>query len=455
MAKTKTIYVCQNCGSDSPKWIGRCPSCGQWNTYVEEILIKNTGSSVFSSRETTAKPEKLNAISVQSSVKIDTHDNEFNRVLGGGIVPGSLVLIGGEPGIGKSTLALQIALKLGNLKVLYVSGEESGQQLKLRAERLAPKGLTGNPLIYNETSLENILTYSTHEKPELLIIDSIQTLSAEYVESSAGSVSQVRECASRMLKFAKETHTPVILIGHITKDGSIAGPKVLEHIVDVVLQFEGDTHHMFRILRSLKNRYGSTSEIGVYEMQGTGLTEIANPSEIFIGRNPEKLSGITVTATMEGIRPLLIEVQALVSTAAYGTPQRSATGFDLRRLNMLLAVLEKRANFKLISKDVFLNIAGGIRVDDPAADLGVICAILSSTVDIAIDNHCCFAGEISLSGEIRPVNRLEQRLMEAEKLGFKQMIISQYSKKGIDFDKFKMEITCISKVQQIPKILFG
>ena len=455
MAKTKTVYVCQNCGADSAKWIGRCPSCGQWNTYVEEILTKNTGSSTFTTRETNAKPEKLDTISVQSVVKIDTRDNEFNRVLGGGLVPGSLILIGGEPGIGKSTLVLQIALKLANLKVLYVSGEESGQQLKLRAERLIVKGSKSNPVIYTETSLENILSLANHEKPEIIIIDSIQTLSAGYIESFAGSVSQVRECASRMLKFAKETNTPVILIGHITKDGSIAGPKVLEHIVDVVLQFEGDTHHMFRILRSMKNRYGSTSEIGVYEMQGTGLNEISNPSELFIGRNPEKLSGIAVTATMEGIRPLLIEVQALVSTAAYGTPQRSATGFDLRRLNMLLAVLEKRANFKLISKDVFLNIAGGIRVDDPATDLGVISAILSSTVDIAVSNQCCFAGEISLSGEVRPVNRLEQRLMEAEKLGFKQMIISQYSKKGIDFDRFKMELIYISKVQQIPKILFG
>jgi DNA repair protein RadA/Sms len=455
VAKIKSIYVCQNCGADSPKWIGRCTSCGQWNTYVEEILTKNSGSSVFSSRETNIKPEKLNEISVLKSVRIDSRNNEFNRVLGGGFVPGSLILIGGEPGIGKSTLVLQIALKLDNLKVLYVSGEESGQQLRMRAERLAETGSKGNPLIYTETSLENILTFSSHEKPEIIIIDSIQTLTSENIESSAGSVSQVRECATRLLKFAKETHTPVILIGHITKDGSIAGPKVLEHIVDVVLQFEGDTHYMFRILRSMKNRFGSTSEIGVYEMESTGLKEVSNPSEIFIGRNSEKLSGIAITATMEGIRPLLIEVQALVSSAAYGTPQRSATGFDLRRLNMLLAVLEKRANFKLISKDVFLNIAGGIRVDDPSTDLGVISAILSSTVDIAIDNQFCFAGEISLSGEVRPVNRLEQRIMEAEKLGFRQMIVSRFNKKSAEFGKFKIEITYISKVQQIPKILFG
>jgi DNA repair protein RadA/Sms len=455
MAKTKTVYVCQNCGADSPKWIGRCNSCGQWNTYVEEILTKKTGSTSFSSQNEPARVEKLKDISVQHTIRIDTLDSEFNRVLGGGIVPGSLILLGGEPGIGKSTLVLQLALKLSHLKVLYVSGEESGQQLRLRAERLGGGKAIGETLVYTETNLQNILTLANHEKPELIIIDSIQTLNSENIESSQGSVSQVRECAASLLKYAKETHTPIILIGHITKDGSLAGPKVLEHIVDTVLQFEGDTHHMYRILRSMKNRFGSTYEIGVYEMLGTGLKEISNPSEIFIGRNLEKLSGVSVAATMEGIRPLLIEVQALVSTAAYGTPQRSATGFDLRRLNMLLAVLEKRANFKLIAKDVFLNIAGGIRVDDPAIDLGVISAILSSTVDIAVDNQFCFAGEISLSGEIRPVNRVEQRISEAEKLGFKRMVISQYSKKGIDFERYKMEITFVSKVQQIPKLLFG
>jgi DNA repair protein RadA/Sms len=455
MAKTKTVYVCQNCGADSPKWIGKCNSCGQWNTYVEEILTKKSGSVNFTSQNEPARVEKLKDISVQITTRIDTRDAEFNRVLGGGIVPGSLILLGGEPGIGKSTLVLQLALKLTHLKVLYVSGEESGQQLKLRAERLGGGKAIGETLVYTETNLQNILTLANHEKPELIIIDSIQTLSSEFIESSQGSVSQIRECAASLLKFAKETHTPIILIGHITKDGSIAGPKVLEHIVDTVLQFEGDSHHMYRILRSMKNRFGSTYEIGVYEMLGNGLVEISNPSEIFIGRNLEKLSGVSVAATMEGIRPLLIEVQALVSTAAYGTPQRSATGFDLRRLNMLLAVLEKRANFKLISKDVFLNIAGGIRVDDPATDLGIISAILSSTVDIAVDNQFCFAGEISLSGEIRPVSRLEQRLSEAEKLGFKRMIVSEYSKKGIDFNRYKLEITFVSKVQQIPKILFG
>ncbi len=455
MVKTKTVYVCQNCGADSPKWIGRCNSCGQWNTYVEEILAKKTGSGSFTSQGEPARVEKLKDISVLTTERIDTLDQEFNRVLGGGIVPGSLILLGGEPGIGKSTLVLQLALKLTHIKVLYVSGEESGQQLRLRAERLGGGKAIGETLVYTETNLQNILSLANHEKPELIIIDSIQTLSSDIIESSQGSVSQVRECAASLLKYAKETNTPVILIGHITKDGSIAGPKVLEHIVDTVLQFEGDTHHMYRILRAMKNRFGSTYEIGVYEMLGNGLAEISNPSEIFIGRNLEKLSGVSVAATMEGIRPLLIEVQALVSTAAYGTPQRSATGFDLRRLNMLLAVLEKRANFKLISKDVFLNIAGGIRVDDPASDLGIISAILSSTVDIAVDNQFCFAGEISLSGEIRPVSRLEQRITEAEKLGFKRMVVSQYSKKGVDFDRFKMEISFVSKVQQIPKILFG
>jgi DNA repair protein RadA/Sms len=455
MAKTKTVYVCQNCGADSPKWIGRCNACGQWNTYVEEILTKKSGSLSFTTQNEPARVEKLKDVSVQRSMKIDTLDAEFNRVLGGGIVPGSLILLGGDPGIGKSTLVLQLAMRLKHMKVLYVSGEESSQQLRLRAERLSGGSIHGETLIYTETSLQNILLLANHEKPELIIVDSIQTLSSELIESSQGSVSQVRECAASLLKFAKETNIPVILIGHITKDGSLAGPKVLEHIVDTVLQFEGDTHHMYRILRSMKNRFGSTYEIGVYEMLGSGLAEVSNPSEIFIGRNQEKLSGVAVAATMEGIRPLLIEIQALVSTAAYGTPQRSATGFDLRRLNMLLAVLEKRANFKLISKDVFLNIAGGIRVDDPSTDLGIISAILSSTVDIAVDSQTCFAGEISLSGEIRPVPRLEQRLKEAEKLGFNRMIVSQYSKKGIDFDSYKMEIKFVSKVQQIPKILFG
>ncbi len=454
MAKKKTVYVCQNCGADSAKWIGRCPSCNQWNTYVEEII--STGKeSIFSTESgEKSKPALLRDIDLQHFTRIDTLNHEFNRVLGGGIVPGSLVLIGGEPGIGKSTLVLQIALKLNQLKTLYISGEESAQQIRLRAERTGSLK-ESECLIHTETNLENILSISNAEKPGLLIIDSVQTIHSQYVESSPGSVSQVRECAAQLLKFSKQTHTPVIIIGHITKDGSLAGPKVLEHIVDTVLQFEGDQHHLYRILRAVKNRFGSTSEIGVYEMQGTGLREIANPSEILISQNPDNLSGVAVSATLEGIRPILVEIQALVSSSAYPTPQRSATGFDMRRLNMLLAVLEKRANFKLIAKDVFLNIAGGIRIDDPATDLAVIASLLSSTVDIAIANKTCLAGEVGLSGEIRPVNRLDQRISEAMKLGFDRMIVPKYSQKGLDFSRFNMDIVFVSKVQEIPKVLFG
>ncbi len=455
MAKTKTVYVCQNCGTDSPKWIGRCPSCGQWNTYVEEIISTGKKERMFGSDDgERSAPELLRDIDIQHTVRIDTRNGEFNRVLGGGIVPGSLILIGGEPGIGKSTLALQIALMMKQVKTLYVSGEESAQQTRLRAERLGNLK-DSDCMIYTETHLESILNIAHAGQPGLIIVDSIQTLHSDVAESSPGSVSQVRECAARLLKFSKQSQIPVILIGHITKDGSLAGPKILEHIVDTVLQFEGDQNYMYRILRSVKNRFGSTSEIGVYEMQGDGLREILNPSEILISQNPDKLSGVAVSATLEGIRPLLIEVQALVGTSAYATPQRSATGFDLRRLSMLLAVLEKRAGIKFIAKDVFLNIAGGIRVDDPAIDLGVVSAVLSSATDIAIPYGTCFAGELGLSGEIRPVNRLEQRLSEAEKLGFKRMFISKYSKKGIDFDRFKIDITFVSKVQEIPRSLFG
>lgn len=455
MAKTKTVYVCQNCGADSPKWIGRCPSCGQWNTYVEEIISTGKKERMFGSDDgERSGPELLRDINIQHTVRIDTRNGEFNRVLGGGIVPGSLILIGGEPGIGKSTLALQIALMMKQVKTLYVSGEESAQQTRLRAERLGNLK-DSDCMIYTETHLESILNTAHAGQPGLIIVDSIQTLHSDVAESSPGSVSQVRECAARLLKYSKQSQIPVILIGHITKDGSLAGPKILEHIVDTVLQFEGDQNYMYRILRSVKNRFGSTSEIGVYEMQGDGLREILNPSEILISQNPDQLSGVAVSATLEGIRPLLIEVQSLVSTSAYATPQRSATGFDLRRLSMLLAVLEKRAGFKLIAKDVFLNIAGGIRVDDPAIDLAVVSAVLSSATDIAIPYGTCFAGEIGLSGEIRPVNRLEQRLSEAEKLGFKRMFISKYSKKGIDFDRFKIDITFVSKVQEIPRSLFG
>lgn len=453
MAKNKTVYVCQNCGAEAAKWVGKCNSCGQWNTLVEEIISPVRESS-FNPSEEKAKPYLLRDIDLQQLVRIDTRNAELNRVLGGGIVPGSLILIGGEPGIGKSTLALQIVMGLKNFKTLYVSGEESASQIRLRAERLGSLK-DSQCLIHTETNLENILSHAQAAKPGLIIVDSVQTLSAGHIESSPGSVSQVRECAANLLKFAKQTGIPVILIGHITKDGSLAGPKVLEHIVDTVLQFEGDQHYMYRILRSVKNRFGSTSEIGVYEMRGTGLTEIPNPSEILLGQNPDKLSGVAVASTLEGNRPLMVEVQALVSNSAYPTPQRSSTGFDLRRLSMLLAVLEKRAGFKLLSKDVFLNIAGGIRVDDPSTDLAVISSILSSSVDIAIRNNMCFAGEISLSGEVRPVNRVEQRIGEAEKLGFNEMFISKYTKKGIDFARFKIKLTFISKVQEIPKLLFG
>ncbi len=397
-------------------------------------------------------PESLDEVQSDQVARFDLMNEEFNRVLGGGIVPGSLILIGGEPGIGKSTLALQVALKI-NKKTLYVSGEESPQQLKMRAERLG--GGNGECHVLAETSLQAIITQVQHAKPQLLIIDSIQTLFSEEIESAPGTISQVRDCAARLLRLAKETHMPVILIGHITKDGSIAGPKVLEHIVDTVLQFEGDSHHFYRILRSIKNRFGSTSEIGVFEMTGKGLCEISNPSELLINQQPPDLSGSAIAANVEGIRPILIEVQALVSTAVYGTPQRTSTGFDTRRLSMLLAVLEKRANFKLASKDVFINIAGGLRVDDPAIDLAVISAILSSTVDIPVDQHTCFAGEVGLSGEIRPVNRIEQRLGEADKLGMKRILMSAFNRKRIDPSRFNLEIIELTRVQDIPKYLFG
>ncbi len=454
MAKSKSTFVCQNCGTESAKWIGRCPSCGEWNTFVEEVISISSAGRNFFPEKKTSKPERLKDVTTQKNLRIDTFDNEFNRVLGGGLVPGSLILIGGEPGIGKSTLVLQIALKSPDLKILYVSGEESSQQLKLRAERLGEVS-SNECYIFTDTNLETVIDTTRHINPGLIIIDSIQTLFTDRIESSPGSVSQVRECASVWLKYAKETNVPVILIGHITKEGVIAGPKVLEHIVDTVLQFEGDTNYMYRILRATKNRFGSTSEIGVYEMLGTGLREIPNPSEILISQNPDNLSGVAVAATLEGIRPLLIEVQALVSNMAYSAPQRSATGFDLRRLGMLLAVMEKRANFKLLTKDVFLNIAGGLKVDDPAIDLAIIAAVLSSSIDIAVENNICFAGEISLSGEIRPVNRIEQRILEAEKLGFKRIIISEYNKKATDSVKNKMNVSFISKVQQLPKLLFG
>ena len=457
MAKTKTSFVCSQCGNDSPKWLGKCPACGEWNTYVEEIIAKENNSQrslVFSNLETPkSKPQLLANVDVSEEKRIDLNDGEFNRVLGGGLVPGSLVLIGGEPGIGKSTLVLQSVLKLTNLTTLYVSGEESIRQLKIRAERLG----YDNPQCYIvcETSLEQIFTHIDNIRPNLVIIDSVQTIYTERVESSPGSVSQVRECSALILKFAKETGIPVLLIGHINKEGNIAGPKVLEHIVDTVLQFEGDQHYMYRILRNIKNRFGSTSELGIYEMNQSGLREVSNPSELLLSQNHEGLSGVSIAAAIEGIRPFLIETQALVSTAAYGTPQRSATGFDIRRMNMLLAVLEKRAGFKLIQKDVFLNIAGGLKVNDPAIDLSVISAVLSSSLDISIERETCMCGEVGLSGEIRPVNRIEQRILEAEKLGFRKIIIPHNNLNGSNSKKLSIKIIPVKKVEEAFRELFG
>ena len=459
MAKTKTVYVCSNCGADSPKWLGKCPNCGEWNTYVEEIVskdppAKSRASAGLSASGEKVRPVRLRDITAQEEDRLDLHDAELNRVLGGGLVRGSLVLIGGEPGIGKSTLVLQTVLKLPDLRVLYVSGEESSRQLKLRADRLGST-TTDSLYILCETNLENIFEHARAVQPDLMIIDSIQTIFTELVESSPGSVSQVRECSAAILRFAKENGVPVLLIGHINKEGSIAGPKVLEHIVDTVLQFEGDQHYMYRILRSIKNRFGSTSELGIYEMRREGLREVSNPSELLLTQNHEGLSGVAIAAAIEGVRPFLIETQGLVSSAVYGTPQRSATGFDLRRMNMLLAVLEKRAGFKLVQKDVFLNIAGGLRVNDPAIDLAVLAAILSSSLDITIETGTCMAGEVGLSGEIRPVNRIEQRILEAEKLGFTRILVPHSNLRGFDTSKCSIQIVQVRKVEEAFRQLFG
>lgn len=458
MAKTKTVYVCSHCGADSPKWLGKCPNCGEWNTYVEEVVAKEVPSAKRPvpsglSERGQVRPVLLRDITAEKEDRLDMKDQELNRVLGGGLVKGSLVLIGGEPGIGKSTLVLQTILKLHDLKVLYVSGEESYRQLKMRADRLAPD--SQNCLILCETNLEQIFVQAQNVQPDLLIIDSIQTIFTELVESSPGSVSQVRECSAAILKYAKESGVPVLLIGHINKEGSIAGPKVLEHIVDTVLQFEGDQHYMYRILRSIKNRFGSTAELGIYEMRQEGLREVSNPSELLLTQNHEGLSGVAIAAAIEGIRPFLIETQALVSSAVYGTPQRSATGFDIRRMNMLLAVLEKRAGFKLAQKDVFLNIAGGLRVNDPAIDLAVLAAVLSSSLDISIEPGVCMAGEVGLSGEIRPVNRIEQRILEAEKLGFSRILIPYNNLKGFDTSRCRIQIVQVRKVEEAFRQLFG
>ena len=456
MAKEKTVYVCSNCGQESPKWVGKCPSCGQWNTYVEEIVRKEPASKRPSSGRGTsspARPMPLSEIEADEEARIDMHDAELNRVLGGGLVRGSLVLIGGEPGIGKSTLVLQTVLRMPERRVLYVSGEESTRQLKLRSDRLTDS--SKDCLILCETSLEQIFTHIKNVQPDLVVIDSIQTISTEALESSPGSIAQVRECAAAILRFAKETHTAVILIGHINKEGSIAGPKVLEHIVDTVLQFEGDQHYMYRILRSIKNRFGSTAELGIYEMRQDGLRQVSNPSELLLSQEHEGMSGVAIASAIEGVRPFLIETQALVSSAVYGNPQRSATGFDLRRMNMLLAVLEKRVGFKLAQKDVFLNIAGGLRVSDPAIDLGVISAILSSNMDMAIEPEVCMAGEVGLSGEIRPVNRIEQRIGEAEKLGFRRFLLPRQNLQGLDAGKFSIELVSVRKVEEAFRALFG
>jgi len=457
MAKVKSAFICQNCGNQSAQWVGKCTACGEWNTFVEEVVQPASKSTPAGFGVSTGKksnrPRPVSEIEMSGQMRINLPNAEFNRVLGGGLVPGSMVLIGGEPGIGKSTLMLQLALELTNLKVLYVSGEESEQQIRMRAERVGQ--IHSNCYVLTETSTQLIFQHIENLQPQLVVIDSIQTLHTSTIESSPGSISQIRECTSEFMGFAKSSAIPVMLIGHITKDGQLAGPKVLEHMVDTVLQFEGDRHHVYRLLRATKNRFGSTNELGIYEMQGAGLREVSNPSEILISNQGEALSGVAVTATMEGMRPLLIEVQALVSTAAYGTPQRSATGFDLRRMNMLLAVLEKRCGFKMGIKDVFLNIAGGIRVEDPATDLGVVCAILSSNADIPIEAGVCFAGEVGLSGEIRAANRMDQRISEAEKLGFKQIFISGNNLGGLDVKRHKIQVTPVKKVEEVFARLFG
>ncbi len=459
MSKVKSIFACTNCGATSPKWLGKCPACGEWNTYVEEIVAKPTAQEEKQrswkgpqSGGHQARAIPLSEIQAGNTQRLITPDKELNRVMGGGIVPGSIVLIGGQPGIGKSTLLLQLALQV-NAITLYVSGEESEEQIKMRAERLG--GSNSNCLVLTETNTDKILTVAQQTGPQLVIIDSIQTLSSPHIESTPGSISQVRECAGEMQRFAKETNIPVFLIGHITKEGSIAGPKLLEHIVDTVLQFEGDQHYSYRILRTLKNRFGSTDEMGIYEMQSGGLREVSNPSELLLSQKDEDLSGSAVAATMEGMRPMLIETQALVSRAVYGTPQRSATGFDLRRLSMLLAVLEKRGGLPFAVNDVFLNIAGGIRVDDPAIDLAIVCALISSLEDVSIPSNICFAGEVGLSGEIRAVTRIEQRIQEADRLGFKEIYISKYNTKGLDTDRYHIKVRTIGKVEELYRALFA
>jgi DNA repair protein RadA/Sms len=457
MSKVKKAFFCQNCGYESVKWIGQCPSCGQWNVFVEELIQKeatnnNNDWTNYQEEKRTNKTISLNEIKSSEEKRLLTADQELNRVLGGGIVPGSIVLVAGEPGIGKSTLFLQNGLWLKNAKVLYISGEESEQQIKMRADRM--KLQNENFYLLTETSTQIIFQEIKKLKPQLVIVDSVQTLQTPLIDSSPGSVSQIRECAAEFQRFAKETNTPVFLIGHITKDGSIAGPKILEHMVDTVLQFEGDRHYAYRILRTLKNRFGSTAELGIYEMTDEGMRGVINPSEILITQKEDQLSGIAIAATIEGMRPLLIEVQALVTQSVYGTPQRTVSGFDLRRLQLLLAVLEKRGGFHFGLKDVFLNIAGGIKVEDPSIDLAVLCALLSSYEDVAISQHICFAGEVGLSGEIRAVNRIEQRIAEAEKLGFEKIIVSKYNQKGLSKQKYNIEVVTMGRVEEVYQYLF-
>ena len=457
MSKVKTAYFCSNCGYESAKWLGKCPSCNSWNTFVEEVITKGsekseTGWKDYNSDKRSSKTILLNQVNTNEEDRLLTADSELNRVLGGGIVAGSIVLVAGEPGIGKSTLFLQVGLHLQGVRTLYISGEESEQQIKMRADRL--KSSNQDFYLLTETATDVLFKEIKKLRPQLVIIDSIQTLHSNFIESSPGSVSQIRECAAEFQRFAKETNTPVFLIGHITKDGTIAGPKILEHMVDTVLQFEGDRHYAYRILRTIKNRFGSTAELGIYEMSGDGMRSVTNPSEILITQKEEQLSGSAIAATLEGMRPLLIEVQALVTQSVYGTPQRTVSGFDLRRLQLLLAVLEKRGGFHFGVKDVFVNIAGGLKVEDPSIDLSVICALLSSFEDVPLPQKVCFAGEVGLNGEIRAVNRIEQRIAEAEKLGFEKIVVSKYNKKGFDKEKSGIQIVPVGQVQEVYQLFF-
>ncbi len=460
MAKAKTYYFCQECGYQSSSWLGRCPECGKFGTFAEEVVAPHKTQNSKLKIQSVSTPKRIQEVTYSETRRIETHCGEFDRVLGGGIVPGSLLLLGGEPGIGKSTLLLQTALAIHDRKLLYVSGEESEQQIKMRADRLLPslerRGAGGEALyVVSETVTQRIFEHINAVQPDLLIVDSIQTISTEELDSPAGSVGQIRQCTSEFQHYAKSTGVPVLLIGHITKDGTLAGPKVMEHIVDAVLQFEGDRNYGYRILRALKNRFGSTAELGIFEMEGSGLREVPNPSEFLLSQRDETLSGAAVAATLEGARPMFIEVQSLVSSAVYGTPQRNANGFDMRRLSMLLAVLEKRCGFKLGAKDVFLNIAGGLRVADPAIDLAVACAILSSNVDIPISPRFCFAAELGLSGEVRPVSRLEQRIAEADRLGFEKIFISKYNLRGLDRKRFGIEVVPVSVIEEAFRGLFA